>query len=113
MESARSLLSKLKDPPPQVSSLPALETVKIEPVEASPPPKPKTPKTNVAKQNPAVEIMSDIEGFTDWNLGMVRDFISCMDRARRKYADMKKGLRTEIRDLRRTVSTVLCVEVIN
>jgi len=92
MESARSLLSKLKDPPPQVSSLPALETVKIEPEEASPspPPKPKTPKTNVAKQNPAVEIMSDIEGFTDWNLGMVRDFISCMDRARRKYADMKE-----------------------
>jgi len=90
MESARSLLSKLKDPSPQLVSVPSLETVKVEPEEPSPPPKPKSPKTYVAKKNPAVEIMSDIEGFTDWNLGMVRDFISCMDRARRKYADMKE-----------------------
>jgi len=92
MESARSLLSKLKDPPAQSTSVPPLETVKLEPKETSPspPPKPKAPKTYVAKKNPAIEIMSDIEGFTDWNLGMVRDFISCMDRARRKYADMKE-----------------------
>ena len=33
--------------------------------------------------------MSEIEGFSDWNLGMVRDFIACMDKARRKYSNMK------------------------
>jgi hypothetical protein len=32
--------------------------------------------------NPALRLDSNIEGFEDWNLGHVRDFISCMDRAR-------------------------------
>ena len=91
MESARSLLSKLKDPPFQTAAVPPpLETIKREPEELSPPPTPTAVQSNPTKKNTAVEIMSDIEGFTDWNLGMVRDFISCMDRARRKYADMKE-----------------------
>ena len=40
---------------------------------------------------PAQELNSDIDGFQDWSLGMVRDFISCMDRARRKYTQPGPG----------------------
>ena len=94
MESARSLLSKLKESSHQPSN--HTTTIKEQPKQKEPiqlpqPAKPKVSKpVPDSKPNPAVEIMSDIEGFTDWNLGMVRDFISCMDRARRKYADMKE-----------------------
>ena len=85
MESERSLSSKLKESshlhPVSVPKEPTKQKlIQPEPVSA--------PKA--AQFNPAVNIMSDIEGFSDWNLGMVRDFISCMDRARRKYSDMKE-----------------------
>ena len=33
---------------------------------------------------------SKIEGFEDWNLPMIRDFIGCMDTARKKYATLKE-----------------------
>ena len=33
---------------------------------------------------------SKIEGFEDWNLPMIRDFIACMDTARKKYAALKE-----------------------
>ena len=83
MESERSLLSKLKEPSytaaKEAAPLVKLKTSKPVKVQPQPP-----------QRNPAEDIMSDIEGFTDWNLGMVRDFISCMDRARRKYADKKE-----------------------
>merc|ERR1719402_318140 len=46
--------------------------------------------TTAAEKNPAAELKSEIEGFSDWNLGMVRDFIACMDKARRKYSNMKE-----------------------
>ena len=91
LESARSLLSKLREggefqemsPSPARRKKPGRKPA----IPASPsltmlPPQP--------PPNPALQIVSDIEGFTDWNLGMVRDFISCMDRARRKYSDMKE-----------------------
>jgi hypothetical protein len=45
------------------------------PPAVSQPPSPPPP-------NPALRLDSNIEGFEDWNLGHVRDFISCMDRAR-------------------------------
>ena len=87
MESERSLLSKLKessnsstqfkDSPKTHQRAKPVKAVQSAPVE-------------VQEENPAVNIMSDIEGFTDWNLGRVRDFISCMDRARRKYTDKKE-----------------------
>ena len=80
MESERSLLSKLRESNHQTSLKEAV--VKS---------KPKAVKVEQPKRNPAVDIMSDIEGFSDWNLGMVRDFISCMDRARRKYTEMKEN----------------------
>lgn len=91
LESARSLLSKLRDggEVQEMSPSPARRGKKpgrkpgysTATTPAMPPPPP---------PNPALQIVSDIEGFTDWNLGMVRDFISCMDRARRKYSDMKE-----------------------
>ena len=80
MESERSLLSKLRESN-------HLTTTKEAVVVKS---RPKAVKVETPKRNPAVDLMSDIEGFTDWNLGMVRDFISCMDRARRKYTEMKE-----------------------
>ena len=80
MESERSLLSKLRESSHLTSS-------KEAPVKS----RPKVVKAETPKKNPAVDLMSDIEGFTDWNLGMVRDFISCMDRARRKYTEMKEN----------------------
>ena len=33
---------------------------------------------------------SRIEGFEDWSLPMIRDFIACMDTARKKYATLKE-----------------------
>jgi len=33
---------------------------------------------------------SEIEGFEEWNLPMIRDFIGCMDTARKKYATLKE-----------------------
>ena len=84
MESERSLLSKLRE---SSNSTPA-------PVRTPSKPKfikPVSKAVVTPKKNPAVDIMSDIEGFDDWNLGKVRDFISCMDRARRKYTDMKEA----------------------
>ena len=33
---------------------------------------------------------SDIEGFEDWTLTMIRDFISCMDTARKKCAQLRE-----------------------
>ena len=88
MESARSLLSKLREggevqelspSPVRRKNKPGRKPARL--VPQLPPQQP---------PNPALQIVSDIEGFTDWNLGMVRDFISCMDRARRKYSDMKE-----------------------
>jgi len=73
MESARSLLCKLRD---------ATATAGKLLVE-----KQKTPEQ---EKNPAEDLMSHIEGFSDWNLGKVRDFIGCMDKARRKYSSMKE-----------------------
>ena len=95
MESARSLLSKLQAPDlaelardspgarhrKKPGRKPGWKVQEVVELPVTPPPPPR---------NPALEIVSDIEGFTDWNLGMVRDFISCMDRARRKYSDMKE-----------------------
>jgi hypothetical protein len=46
----------------------------------SPPAVPQPPSP--PPPNPALRLDSNIEGFEDWNLGHVRDFISCMDRAR-------------------------------
>ena len=34
---------------------------------------------------------STIEGFQDWTLGMIRDFISCMDTARRRHAELREN----------------------
>ena len=78
MESERSLLSKLNE------SSHNNHTIIKEPSSqvGTPPP---------VIRNPAVDNMSDIEGFTDWNLGMIRDLISCLDRARRKHTDMKES----------------------
>jgi hypothetical protein len=33
---------------------------------------------------------SHIEGFEDWSLAMIRDFIACMDTARKKFAQLKE-----------------------
>ena len=41
-------------------------------------------------QEPAFE-NSTIEGFQDWSLGMIRDFISCMDTARRRHAELREN----------------------
>ena len=86
MESERSLLSKLKESSQNNHTIikePTPKPKQAKPIKVEAPPP--------VVRNPAVDIMSDIEGFTDWNLGMVRDFISCMDRARRKYTDMKES----------------------
>merc|ERR1719430_767451 len=91
LESARSLLSKLREggevqemsPSPVRRKKPGRKPANL----LAPSPTMLTPQQ---LPNPALQIVSDIEGFTDWNLGMVRDFISCMDRARRKYSDMKE-----------------------
>ena len=82
MESERSLLLKLKESSNSNSSTQMKEIPK----------KPRAVKAAAVEtvENPALNIMSDIDGFTDWNLGRVRDFISCMDRARRKYTDKKE-----------------------
>ena len=86
MESERSLLSKLKESSNSSSSqfkeVPKLNQ-KVKPAKPA--------VVEIPEENSAVNIMSDIEGFTDWNLGRVRDFISCMDRARRKYTDKKES----------------------
>ena len=34
---------------------------------------------------------STIDGFQDWTLGMIRDFISCMDTARRRHAELREN----------------------
>ena len=34
---------------------------------------------------------STIEGFQDWSLGMIRDFIACMDTARRRHAELREN----------------------
>ena len=34
---------------------------------------------------------STIEGFQDWTLGMIRDFIACMDTARRRHAELREN----------------------
>ena len=34
---------------------------------------------------------STIDGFEDWTLGMIRDFISCMDTARRRHAELREN----------------------
>ena len=92
LESARSLLSKLREGGEVQEMSPSPVRRKNKPGRKPAALSAPTP-TMLAPQpppNPALEIVSDIEGFTDWNLGMVRDFISCMDRARRKYSDMKE-----------------------
>ena len=76
----RSLLSKLGESNHQTSLKEAVVKSKS-----------KVVKVEQLKRNPAVDIMSDIEGFSDWTLGRVRDFISCMDMARRKYTEMKEN----------------------
>ncbi|CAB4068267.1 unnamed protein product [Lepeophtheirus salmonis] len=35
------------------------------------------------------EVMPQVVGFPNWSLAMIRDFIACMDVARRKYASLK------------------------
>ena len=79
MESERSLLSKLSQPQTKHQPSPVKHRTKS------------VVKVAATKKNPAVDIMSDIEGFDDWNLGKVKDFISCMDKARRKYTEMKEN----------------------
>ena len=74
LKESSSSSSQFKDSPKSQQKVKAVKAVPVE----------------VPEENPAVNIMSDIEGFTDWNLGRVRDFISCMDRARRKYTDKKE-----------------------
>ena len=81
MESERSLLLKLKESSNSSSQ--------IKEIPKKPKPFKPAPVETVG-ENQALNIMSDIDGFTDWNLGRVRDFISCMDRARRKYTDKKE-----------------------
>ena len=76
----RSLLSKLGESNHQTSLKEAVVKSKS-----------KVVKVELLKRNPAVDIMSDIEGFSDWTLGRVRDFISCMDMARRKYTEVKEN----------------------
>ncbi len=45
-----------------------------------------------ASQSVRKSVVAGIEGFSDWNLVMLKDFISCMDKTRKKYAVMKVKL---------------------
>ena len=42
------------------------------------------------KVEPVATVPTEIEGFEGWSLAMIRDFISCMDTARKKFAMLKE-----------------------
>ena len=42
------------------------------------------------KVEPVATVPAEIEGFEGWSLAMIRDFISCMDTARKKFAMLKE-----------------------
>ena len=76
MESSRSIFSKLqsiekgdpKPPPPQIVRRSSV-------------------KTDVAKKDQ----LSTIEGFEDWTMMMIHNFISCMDTARKRCATLRES----------------------
>ena len=46
--------------------------------------------TQRVKAEAVANVPAEIEGFESWSLAMIRDFISCMDTARKKFAMLKE-----------------------
>ncbi|QQP51294.1 Uncharacterized protein FKW44_012616, partial [Caligus rogercresseyi] len=83
MESTRSLLSKLQSI--EKEGFTPIQVEISSTVVLEDPVLPNKPEESKGEVHPS------IMGFPDWNVSMIRDFISCMDVARRKYSSLKSA----------------------